>query len=474
MSNINELFAKKIKVINVGLQSFADNLTDAGFEAVNVNWKPPAGGDEKVLRQLGQVRALANKIEEANNEALNRVLEGEPTLIDMGLAKDVLPGLPDKTILHAGPPLTWAEMSGPVRGAVIGGILFEGWADSAEKAEKLAASGEIGFAPCHHYQAVGPMAGILPPSMPVFIVENKKFGNRAFSSMNEGLGKVLRFGAYNEEVLTRLRWMKETLYPVLRDAIRATGGIDLKNLTAQALQMGDECHNRNKAASALFLRDMVPFLTNLDYPKETLEEVVKFIGGNEHFYLNISMASAKSILDAASGIEYSTMVTAMSRNGTNFGIRVSGLGDRWFTAPALAIDGLYFPGYGPEDANPDLGDSTITETSGIGGFAMASAPAIVKFVGGNSEDAFNYTREMYKVTLGENSSYAMPNLNFRGTPTGIDILKVLEMDVLPVINTGIAHKDAGVGQIGAGVVNPPVSCFTQALTAFCEQYLEKE
>ena len=276
----------------------------------------------------------------------------------------------------------------------------------------------------------------------------------------------MRFGAYSKEVLDRLVWLRDEFHPVFKKAIIASGGIQLKNITSQALQMGDECHNRNKAASALLLRELSPIIAGLDVPKDQIIRSLEFIRGNEHFYLNISMAVCKSSLDPAQYIPYSTMVTAMTRNGTDFGIRVSSLGNQWFTAPALAVKGLYFPGYSAADANPDLGDSTITETFGIGGFAMASAPAIVKFVGGGPQDALEYTRSMYRITIGENSSYTIPNLNFRGVPTGIDIRKVLEMDILPVINTGIAHKDAGVGQIGAGVVNPPLACFKQALIAF--------
>jgi hypothetical protein len=357
-----------------------------------------------------------------------------------------------------------------MRGAVIGACLYEGWASNDTEAEELAASGQIEFAPCHHYGAVGPMTGVVPPSMPGFVVENRRSGHRGFASFNEGLGKVLRFGAYNDEVLTRLAWMTNDLLPVLRAAIERHGPVEVKPLVSQALQMGDECHNRNKAATALLLRDLASDLFALSLPHDQVGRVVSFIAGNEHFFLNLSMAAAKVTMDAASGVPYSTVVTAMTRNGTDFGIRVSGLGDRWFTAPAELVDGLFFPGYGPEDANPDMGDSTITETSGIGGFAMASAIPIVQFVGGQAEDAVRYTTDMYRITVGENSVYGIPVMGFRGTPTGIDIRAVLEKDLPPVINTGIAHKDPGVGQIGAGVVRPPNACFKKALAAFAEEY----
>jgi hypothetical protein len=357
-------------------------------------------------------------------------------------------------------------MCGPLKGAVLGAILFENWASNLDEAEHLAASGGIRFDSCHHHNAVGPMTGVLPPSMPVFVVRDRASDRVAFASLNEGLGKVLRFGANGTEVLERLAFMRDELSPFLDQLVRAAGGIDVKPIVSQALQMGDECHNRNKASSALLLRELVPHVPRLNMPTDVVERCLSFVASNEHFFLNLSMAAAKVTMDAARGVELSTVVTAMTRNGTDFGISVSGLGDRWFTASADDVEGLFFPGYGPEDANPDMGDSTITETSGIGGFAMAGAIPIVKFVGGSSEDALRFTRSMYAITVAENTAYGLPALNFRGTPTGIDIRKVIERDELPVLNTGIAHKEAGVGQIGAGVVRAPQQCFVEALAAF--------
>lgn len=353
-------------------------------------------------------------------------------------------------------------MCGPVRGAIIGAILSEGWADTVEAATVLAGSGDITFAPCHHHGAVGPMAGILSASMPVLVVENASGGNRAFATLNEGLGKVLRFGAYDAGVLARLRWMANTLAPALAEALRAHGPIDLKSLTAQALQMGDECHNRNVAATGLFTRIIAAPLCRTAAP-EVAAQILEFIEGNNHFYLNMSMAACKAALDSAHGIADSTVVTAMARNGVEFGIRMSGTADRWFTAAAGVPEGLYFPGYGPDDANPDLGDSAITETMGIGGFAMAAAPAIVRFVGGTPDDALAYTRQMSRITLARNGDFGIPSLGFVGTPSGIDARRVVDSGVAPIINTGIAHREPGIGQIGAGIVRAPLACFTAAI-----------
>jgi hypothetical protein len=371
----------------------------------------------------------------------------------------------DRLLLHAGPPVTWDRMCGPMRGAVIGAILYEGWAETPDDAARLAAGGAIAFEPCHHHQAVGPMAGIVSPSMPVFVVENAAFGNRAYCIQNEGLGKVLRYGAYGPEVLRRLKWMETALYPALAAALERTGPLDLRAMIAQALHMGDEGHNRNRAGTSLFLRAIAPALVEAVDDRAVVAQVLRFIDANDHFFLNLSMAAGKATLDAAQGVVGSTVVTTMARNGTEFGIRVSGLGDRWFTAPAGRPVGLFFPGYTAADANPDIGDSTVTETAGYGGFALAGAPAIVQFVGGAPADARRATLEMYEITVGESAHYTIPALDFRGTPLGIDVRKVVETGLLPRLNTGIAHKDPGVGQVGAGLLQAPAGPFQAAFVA---------
>lgn len=412
--------------------------------------------------------SIADKISQANQEAVQRLLDAQPTLVGVGTAGENIPGMTKTTILHAGPPVTWEKMSGPLRGAVMGGLIYEGLAKDAEEAEKVAASGDITFDSCHHHDAVGPMAGVVTYSMPVWIVQNKKFGNYAYCTLNEGLGKVLRFGAYEQEVIDRLNWMQKTLGPLLKETVELAGEIDLKSMTAQTLQMGDEGHNRNTAGSSLLTRKLAPYIIKTSFSDEDKFDVLKFMEGNDHFWLNLTMPAAKCATAPMEGIEYSTLVYTMARNGTEFGIRVAGLGDQWFTAPSEIIDGLYFPGYSEADANPDIGDSCITETSGIGGFAMAAALPIVQFVGGKPQDAMNYSRQMYEITEAENDVYRIPILDFRGTATGIDIRKVLETGIRPVINTGIAHKDPGVGQVGAGIVHPPMKCFEDAIQAFSE------
>jgi hypothetical protein len=417
--------------------------------------------------------SLSEKINSANEEAIKRLRNSKPKLVDICRVSEMVEGMHKKMILHAGPPVTWENMCGPVKGAVTGALVYEGVAENIEEAEKMAAAGEIEFCPCHHHGGVGPMAGVASYSMWAFKVKNEEFGNHSFCTLNEGLGKVLRFGANDESVIKKLKWMEEVLGPGLKKAIAlADGGIDIKMMTANALHMGDECHNRNVAATSLFLKEVLPLMLKTDLSKEEVGEIYQFIADNGHFYLNLSMAACKCMADTISGLEYCTIMSVMARNGTELGIRIAGLGDRWFTAPAGMPKGLYFPGYSEEDANPDLGDSTISEVAGIGGFAMASAPAIVRFVGGTYSDALKYTNEMGEICFGRHTDYTMPTMNFQGTPLGVDLRKVIETGITPIINTGIAHKEPGIGQVGAGILYAPLSCFEEAFEAFNEKYGE--
>ena len=462
------LFPEGMRAVNVGLDMFAQPLAVNGASVARLDWRPPAEGDRDVGLLLARLEddpddPIGRRIATANATAVEHLLAAQPMLVDVQPARVAL-GLGDRHILHAGPPIEWNRMCGPVEGAIIGAILFEGWARSPDEATALVESGSVKLSPCHDRGAVGPMAGVISPTMPVVVVENVASGKRAHATLNEGLGKVLRFGAYDPSVLERLRWFVNVLGPALSSALLSGGPLDLRSLTGQALQMGDEGHNRNIAATSLFTRAIAPALVRTA-DTAVAASVLDFLHGNDHFFLNLSMAACKSALDSAHGIEASTVVTAMARNGVDFGIRLSGTGDTWFTTPVGVPDGLYFPGYGPEDANPDLGDSAITETFGIGGFAMAAAPAIVRFVGGSPADALEFTRLMGRITLARNPSYALPPLGFVGTPTGIDARRVVDSGIAPVINTGIAHRRAGVGQIGAGIARAPLACFSSAITA---------
>ncbi len=407
-------------------------------------------------------------ITEANRQCLDKIQASTAVWYDIRPAHEVIPGMNDYTVLHAGPPLTWEQMCGPMRGAITGACIYEGWATSPEDVDKLASDGTLVFDSSHHHHAIGPMSGIITPNMEVNVVKNEPFGIETYSTLYMGIGKVLRHGAFDDEVMTKLRWMNRELAPLLKAALRAAGGIDIKSIITQSLQMGDELHNRNKASNALLLNSLVQHLIEVG-TKEQAIRAIDFIDKAGHFILNVVMAGSKGMLDAGSGIDGSTIVTTIARNGYEAGIRVSGLGDRWFTAPAPPIDGVYFPGFGPEDANPDLGDSAIAETIGLGSFSMAGAPAVVEYIGGTAQFAVETSLKMYEITVGEHQTYKLPPLNFRGAPLGIDIRRVVETGITPVINTGIACKRPGIGQIGAGLTAIPLQCFTAALEAFAQQ-----
>lgn len=459
---IQELFGQPLKAVNVGLESFAASLEDQGIAVAHLDWRPPLDG----YVELTHTSSGAD-IESVNISAIERIRKGRPLLVGMGVARDVIPGMGERMILHAGPPIGWERMCGPMRGAVMGAVVYEGWAATYAEAAEMAAAGAFTFDPCHHHHAVGPMAGIISPSMPVFMVRNDTFGNVTYATQNEGLGKVLRYGAYGDAVLAHLKWMEQELHPALVRALELTGPIDLRSLIAQALHMGDEVHNRNRAATSLLFRQLAPAILQTS-SNEIALKVLKFIDSNDHFFLNLSMPAVKSMLEVVEGTEGCTLLTVMARNGTDFGIRVASMPDRWFTAPAPIVQGLWLPGFSEKDANPDIGDSAITETGGVGGFAMAAAPAIVKFVGGDSSLALSVTQEMYQITAGEHEFFTAPVLNFRGTPLGIDVRKVMATGILPFINTGIAHKEPGVGMVGAGLVRAPKKCFEDAFKALRE------
>lgn len=411
-------------------------------------------------------------IQEANEAVIQQVIESQPFLLDVVPAKDVIEELNQKAILHAGPPIKWENMTHPMQGSCIGATLFEGWADNEDDAQQMLEAGEIKFIPCHSVDAVGPMGGITSANMPVLVVENKANEKRAYCNLNEGIGAVLRFGAYNEEVINRLKWMKDVLGPALSKALKQIdGGMNANVIIAKAITMGDEFHQRNIAASALFMKDIVPYLLTADLPEKELQEVTQFLADTDQFFLNVMMATGKVVMDSTAEIEEGSIVTALARNGYEFGIKVSGLGDQWFTAPVNTPDGLYFSGYSADNANPDMGDSAVTEAYGVGGMAMIAAPGVTRFVGtGGFNDAVQTSDEMREICIANNPNLSIPTWDFQGACLGIDIRKVVETGITPVINTGIAHKTAGIGQIGAGTVRVPLGCFEKALEALAEKY----
>jgi hypothetical protein len=471
MRRINELFNQNVSVINLGTETFKEELARQDLPVVQVDWKPPAGGNPALMQALEDL-IDARAIDDANDKAMELFQDARPVLVDIDRAIDVVPGMTPHTIFHAGPPITFAHMPGPMKGAVIGALMYEGLAENPDEAVEVANSGKVHFAPAHDYQCVGAMTGVFSAHMIVHVLKNATHGNYAFCPVHEGSGyNVQRYGSWDPDVLARLHWLDDEYRPAIKAALHLSGGIDIRSIIAQALHMSDELHNRNKASTSLFYRAIMPYLLQTDLPKETILKVSQFINANEHYHLSITMGASKAALDAAHGIQNSTIVTALARNGVEFGIRVSGMpGNTWFTGPAQMVKGLYFPGFSEMDANPDMGDSSISETAGLGGFSLGGAPAIVQFVGGTIQDGIRYIKQMYEITWAENRNYTIANMDFRGTPVGVDIRKVLQTNILPVITTGIAHKERGRGQVGAGITNPPMECFEKALLAFHKQF----
>ena len=473
---VSLLEQEPLRVINVGLAEFVRSVRDAGGDAVEVEWQPPGDGDGALAWALARLAPDADgrdcagsRIDRANARAVERIVAAQPVLVDIAEhARDIWPDM-DRTLLHAGAPIPWSRMCGPMQGAAIGAVLYEGWAATPEEARALLADGGVRFESCHDRAAVGPMAGIISASMPLLVVHNRSHGNIAYSNMSEGIGRVLRFGANGPDVIERLRWIETVLAPTLRHAVRAVGGIDLKAIQAQALLMGDEVHSRNAAATLQFLAAIAVPLADAPLDRADVRATLEFVARNSQFFLNLSMVSSKATMDAAHGIEDCSVVTAISRNGVTTAIRVSGLGAAWFEAPSDQPVGLYFPGFGQEDGNPDLGDSAICETAGFGGSSLAASPALVQLVGGSVAEAIDYSREMLQVAVARNPGLSLPNLDFSGAPCGIDIRKVVDSGIRPVLTTGIAHREPGVGQIGAGIVRTPMACYAAAVNALARR-----
>ncbi len=460
----SSIVGKKIKVASVGLDSFFNDLKKEGANAVRIEWKPPAGGAPAALKALEELET--EEVDQANSKAMAAIFSAEPKLVGMAIAKDVIPELKGMSLSHAGPPIRWERMSGPMKGAVIGAAIYEGWIKNETEINELINREQIRFMTDHDVSAVGPMAGVISPNMPVFIVQNETTGNRAYTNFNEGVGKVLRYGAYGKEVIDRLNWMKETLYPMLNESISKMGPLGLKPIMSQSLQMGDELHTRNVASTLLFIKEITPYMAGSGFTSSQLSQAISFMGGNNLFFLNIAMAAGKVTMDSASGINKSTIVTALTRNGTDFGIKISGLGKEWFTAPAPVPKTLFFPGFKEGDANPDIGDSAIMETNGFGAFSSAASPAVTQVVGSSVSEAIRVTRRMYEITAARDKSFPIPMLNFEGIPRGIDLRLVVETSISPTINTGVAHRLPGMGTVGFGIVDAPLGAFDKALQRF--------
>jgi hypothetical protein len=467
------LFSSELQVINAGVAEFAEALRQQSVPVVDLAWQPPAQGDStlvEVLKHIYGSRELVERIEAANQETFRRILDSNPQVIDVAPAAEAM-GL-SRTILHAGPPISWERMCGPQKRAVLGAIRFEGWAGHDQAAEVLVKNGEVTLSPNHRYGAVGTMTGIISPSMPVLVVRNETFGNDSYATFNEGRGNTLWFGVADEGTLTRLRWLRDEVGPAMKAAIKQHGPLNIFDIVAQGLQMGDECHARSAACTALLVKKLMPSMLEAGVAGQTVADIIRFMDQNNHFFLSFTIAAVKATMDAAHGAPYSTVVTAMSRNGVDFMIRVGGLGQRWLVGPVSAMDeAVYYTGYIVADAAGDIGDSAIIETCGLGGMAIAGAPTIAPFVGGSLADEVAAVRRLETITLGTHDKFRLPPMDSATTPLGLDLRRIVETRLVPFITTGVLHEtSSSAGQIGTGVARAPIQIFNQALVALAHQW----
>ncbi len=454
---------KELGVINIGLPLFETALRSQGASVIGVDWRIPGGGKADVVaalaRLLGPKSAVVDK---ANAEVISRLNEGVPMLRGIDRSGAVVPGMGERTILHCGPAIAWNDMCDPLQRSIKAAIVAEGWAPDVGAAARRVEAGEVDLQPANEHSAVLPMATSIGPSAPVYVVENSFGGTVAYSSINQGSGKVQWFGVDNDAAVERLRFVRDTVGPVLAEAIKGKRDIDILSLAAQGVPMGDDVHMRVQATTNLFLRDLLPYLVRSK--NDAAPDVATFLSGNHLMFLNVAMAAAKSLVDSVAAIENSSIVSTMARNGTTYGIRLTGKERPWFIADSPPIqDALYYPGYGPETSAPDIGDSAVLELIGLGGPAAANSPAVAGFLGGRMANAIAATKSMQRICAGESTRFRLPILDNVGTPVGVDVRKVAELSITPAVNTGIIHKTDGTGQVGAGVAWAPIECFVDAL-----------
>lgn len=452
----------EVAVVNVGLPMFADAIADQGRPVAHVDWRPAAGGDPAAVAALTRL-AADPRVDEANAEVLRRLDTAVPFLVTVAPAADVVPGMADRTLLHCGPALAWEQVCDPLRRSMRAAVVAEGWADDVAAADELLAAGDVRLEPANHHDTVVPMASAIGPGAPVLVVETSTDDGdvRSYAPINQGPGEVPWFGRDTDAAIARLRLLRDVAGPAIAAILERTGPLDVLALATQGIAMGDDLHMRTQAATNLLARTWLPHVAAL--PDALRVPFAEFLGGNHLFLLTPAMAAAKALTLWAGRVEGSTIVTSMARNGTTFGIRVAG-SDRWYVTDAPPVgEALYYSGYGPDDAAPDIGDSAVLELVGLGGPAAANSPAVAAFLGGSMADAARATDGFRRICAGASSRFTLPAAGFSGTPVGVDLRAVVETGLTPKVTTGILAAHSGVGQIGAGVATAPLACFTEAL-----------
>jgi hypothetical protein len=457
----------RLAAVNVGLPTFADAIEGQGAPVIDVDWRPPARGDRDVVRALELLWGVhGSEVAGANEEVVRRIEAAHPRAVTVAPAREMLPVLASgRVLLHSGTAIEWERICDPQRRALAAACVFEGWAQSVDGARSLLASGEVALAPGNEHGHVGPMTGVCSPSMPVWVVLDEASGARAYATFNEGPGRTLWFGVGDDESIERLRFFRDELGPLMAKLLVREGPIDIFALTAHGLQMGDELHMRSQATGNLLIRNLAPGFAALGG-----ERSARFLAGNHHFFLTLTMAAAKCASLAGAGLRGSSVVNLITRNGTDMALQIAGLPGRWFKAPAAPVqDALLREGYADSDAALDIGDSAVIECIGLGGMAVAAAPAVAAFFGGGAADAIARTELMSQITVGRSRRFTIPALDFAGTPLGIDARLAAELEITPQITTGVLHASSGAGQIGAGVAHQPIGPFRAAVLALAEE-----
>jgi hypothetical protein len=451
-----------VSVVNIGLSLFADAAAAQGAEVASVDWRVPAGGRPAAVAALGRLYGrYAGRIEEANTEVVRRLDTGVPLLTGIRTVAEAVPGLPDRTLLHCGPAIAYRDAPDPLRRSMRAAVVAEGWAGDPQAAGQMLERGDIGLSPANEHRIVVPMATALEPGAPVYVVENPAGGTVAFAPVGQGPGEVAWFGCDSPAAVTRLGFLREVAAPVIGQVLQRSGPLDVLALAAQAVAMGDDVHVRTQAATNLLIRAWLPHLTELGDPARVA--FARFLSGNHLFFLTIAMAAARSLTEWAAQVPGASVVTTMARNGTSFGIRLPG-SDRWFTTGAPEVgNALYYPDQGPQTSARDMGDSAVLELTGLGAAAAAGSPAVAQFLGGSMAAAAALTERLAVICAGRSSRFKIPVLGMAGTPLGVDVRRVVELGITPAITTGILHRSAGTGQVGAGVAEAPLECFAAAL-----------
>jgi Protein of unknown function (DUF1116) len=452
----------EVQVVNVGLPLFADAVREQGRPVEQVDWRIPAGGDLAVVAALTRLYGPASdRVEAANAEVLRRLDGAKPLLTDVRPVRDVVPDAGERTLLHCGPAIGWADVCDPLRRSMRAAVVAEGWADGVDEADRLLGSGGVALEPANEHCMVVPMASAIGPSAPAYVVEDAGSGTRAFAPVGQGPGEVAWFGRETPAAIERLRFLRDVAGPVLAEIVHRNDPLDVLGLAAQGIQMGDDLHLRTQATTNLLVRGWLPDLVEIGGSAGAA--TARFLGGNHLFYLTIAMAAAKTLTTWAEEVPEASIVTTMARNGTTFGVRLAG-SERWSVAAAPPVqEAMYNPGQGPDTSAPDIGDSAVLELVGLGGAAAAGSPAVAAFVGGTMLDARRATEQMAEICVAESSRFTLPAMDFRGTPVGVDVRRVVELGITPKVTTGILHSHDGSGQVGAGVATAPPACFVDAL-----------